>query len=274
VASRRAGLGNALLIFGAAGFSVALVPLLLVGMAARWRSSAFAPWFVYAPIVFLTAALIYPAHIPGGAFLHSAVGLLPHGYILAMEGLALLVGGLTRRGAPSPAAAADPGRPEPSDQGSRPLLRLAVTLTVVFAASTAVVFGSPVEARWDTVRQARIALAAELDRLGVPADDRLMSLDAAGMKYWTGRPGVVTPNDPIETIEAVARAYGIRWLVLERGASERDGPVAALAPVLDGGPRPTWIGPPRWAVPGAGGGAPMLVLHPVCTSPGDRRCEP
>ena len=38
-------------------------------------------------------------------------------------------------------------------------------------------------------------------------------------------------------IRDVARAYDIRWLILER----RD-IVRALAPVLKGGPRPDWIG--------------------------------
>ena len=43
-----------------------------------------------------------------------------------------------------------------------------------------------------------------------------MSIDASGTKYWTGHGGVVLVNDPIETVEEVARAYDIRWLVLEK----------------------------------------------------------
>ena len=39
----------------------------------------------------------------------------------------------------------------------------------------------------------------------------------------------MTPDDPIEVIESVARAYGARWLVVERGDAAR-----ALAPVLAG----------------------------------------
>ena len=56
-----------------------------------------------------------------------------------------------------------------------------------------------------------------------------MSIDAGGFKYFTGRGGVVSPDDPIDTIRAVADAYDIGWLVLERGAT-----VEALRPVLDG----------------------------------------
>jgi hypothetical protein len=118
----------------------------------------------------------------------------------------------------------------------------------------------------------RAALASAFDGLGVGQNERLLGLDAASLKYWTGRPAVVTPNDPIETIGAVARAYDIRWLVLERGDGDRTGPVPALAPVLSGGSRPGWIGPAAFSVPAADGGAPSLSLHPVCTRSGDSRC--
>ncbi|HEX3263638.1 MAG TPA: hypothetical protein VHR37_08250, partial [Solirubrobacterales bacterium] len=97
--------------------------------------------------------------------------------------------------------------------------------------------------------------------------DRLLSIDAGGFKYFTGRPGVVTPDDPIETIEAVARAYGTRWLVLERADAAR-----GLGPVLQGTLEVPWIGPPVFSVPAADGGAPRLALFPVCTTDGDTRC--
>jgi hypothetical protein len=73
-----------------------------------------------------------------------------------------------------------------------------------------------------------------------------MTIDAAGYMALTGRPGVVSPDDPIDTIAEVARAYDIQWLLLER-----DGVVEALEPVLDGGPRPKWIGPPVFSRPNA-----------------------
>jgi hypothetical protein len=116
-------------------------------------------------------------------------------------------------------------------------------------------------------RQPRIALAKALDTLGVGPEERLFSIDAAGMKYWTGRGGIVTPDDPIETIEQVARAYHPTWLVIERGDAAR-----ALGPVLAGAIRPTWIGEPVFAVPAKDGGVPALALFPVCTLPGDDRC--
>jgi hypothetical protein len=64
-----------------------------------------------------------------------------------------------------------------------------------------------------------------------------MSIDAAATRYWTGRPGVVLVNDPLDTIAEVAHAYDVDWLVLDRGA------VDTTTPVLDG-ERPEWVGEP------------------------------
>ena len=100
----------------------------------------------------------------------------------------------------------------------------------------------------------------------MPRDDRILSIDAGGIKYFTGHPGVVTPDDPIEVIESVARAYAIRWLVVERADAAQ-----ALGPVL-AGVRPAWIGAPVFAVPSTDGGLPALALFPVCTATGDTRC--
>ena len=74
-----------------------------------------------------------------------------------------------------------------------------------------------------------------------------MSIDASGTLYWTGHGGVVLVNDPVEVIEDVARAYDIRWLVLNRADT-----VASMAPILDGAPRPAWLG----AAGGEPAGAP------------------
>jgi len=114
---------------------------------------------------------------------------------------------------------------------------------VAIVAASAFVFGRSVEGIWDRTRQPRIALAQQLDSMDVPPTDRILSIDAGGFKYWTGHPGVVTPNDPIETIEAVARAYAIRWLILEP-----DDAAVALAPLLRD-ERPSWIGEAVFTVP-------------------------
>jgi len=253
-ASRVFGLVAAIGQFAVIVCSVVLVPFVIAGGWLRRQSIDFGPWFLYALLVFLGAMLLYPLHVPGGAFIHSAVGLEPHGYILALEGVAAAVAWIARR------------RPRWNEASATPVFVAAI---VVFTAGTAALYAVPVHASWSDSRDQRLALAGQLDRLGVARTDRLLSIDAAGMKYFTGRGGVVTPDDPIDTIEAVARAYGTRWLVLER-----DQAALSLGPVLRGESRPGWIGPSVYTVPAGDGGPPRLALYAVCVQSADARCAP
>lgn len=251
LASRLDGLTAALTIFAVLVCSVVLVPFLLAGAMAKRHSPDFQPWFAYTFVVFAGATILYPVHVPGGTFIHTAIGLAPHVAILSVEGIVALVGLLSVRRSSWNRSQADG------------VFTWGIVALVV---AVAVVFGRPVQVGWDAARAPRQQLAAELVRLGVPRDDRILSIDAGGMKYWTGHPGVVTPDDPIEVIESVARAYDMRWLVVERGDAAR-----ALGPVL-AGVRPPWIGAPVFEVPSADGGLPRLALFPVCTAAGDPRC--
>ncbi|MER3418305.1 MAG: hypothetical protein C4343_04185, partial [Chloroflexota bacterium] len=123
-------------------------------------------------------------------------------------------------------------------------------------AGTASVHGT-----WAAKRDRMLAVAAALDRVGAGQADRLMSIDAAGYRYYTGRGGIVLPNDPLPVIESAARAYGVRWLVLEA-----DDAVPAVAPILLADERPTWIGAPVWR------DGSRVSLYPVCPGTGDPRC--
>ena len=256
IASRLQGLVDAFGNFAVMISSVVLLPFLLLGSVGRRSSRDFQPWFVYTFVAFAGATFLYPLHVPGGAFIHTAIGLAPHAAILSVEGVLVLAGLVSRRQASSAGAR--------GMAGSSILVWGVVALVI----GAAVIFTRPVIAGWDTTRQPRLAVAAELDRLGVPPTDRLLTIDAGGYKYFTGRPGVVTPDDPIEVIESVARAYGTRWLIVERADAAR-----ALAPVLEGTLQVPWIGAPVFEVPHPDGGAPRLALFPVCTTDGDTRCR-
>jgi hypothetical protein len=253
IGSRLGGLLSAIGNFAVIVCSVVLVPFLLVGAWLRRRSIDFGPWFLYAVLVFAGATFLYPLHVPGGAFIHSAVGLEAHAYILALEGVAAMVGWIARR------------RPAWNPAVAGPLF---VGAVVAFVVATAPLYALALEKAWDESRAPRVSLAAQMDALGVAPTDRLLTIDAAGLKYFTGRPGIVTPDDPIETIQQVAQAYDTRWLVLER-----DDIVRALQPILAGKPRPDWIGVPVFVVKAADGGVPRLAMYPVCTRPDDDRCS-
>jgi hypothetical protein len=266
--SRALGLVAALGIFAVLIGSVFLAPLMVAGAWLRRRSLDFRPFFLYALILFGFSALISAVHVPGGTFIHSAVALAPHAYILALEAIVAIVIWAARR-----------RRGWDVSSASRVFVGGAVGL----AMATSLMYGLAVVRNWDQVRDQRQAVATALAANGAGPTDRVMSIDAGGYRYWTGRGGVVTPDDPIETIEQVARAYDIRWLVLERREIVR-----AMVPVL-GGERPAWIGEPVFtlaappspndeineiASPEVTANYPAVALYPVCLEPGDQRCAP
>lgn len=256
--SRVGGLAAGIEIYSVLVGSVFLVPLMVVGAWLRRRSADFGPFFVYAFILFAFSAIVSAVHVSGGTFIHSAVALAPHSYVLAMEGIVVAVAWAARR------------RPTWNEGTAA---RVFVGGAVALAVATSVAFGLVVVRGWDAVRQQRITVARELVALGASPDDLLMSIDSGGYRYHTGHGGVVTPDDPIDTIGDVARAYGIRWLVLERREIVR-----ALAPVLKGGPRPAWIGPPGFSQDGptadpALAGYPAVAIYPVCFEASDKRCS-
>jgi hypothetical protein len=229
-----------------------LIPPMLIGAWRRRRSVDFGPFFAYAAALFAFSAIVSAIHVPGGTFIHSAVALAPHGYVLALEGVAAIVAWIAAR------------RPRWNrEAATRVFCVAAVALGIV-----ASVFGTlVVDAGWNAKREARLTLAAALDQAGVAPDDRLMTIDASGFKYFTGRGGVVTTNDPLDTELQIATAYRISWLVLER-----DEIATSMAPVLRGDERPPWIGAPVFSLAAADGGPPRIALYPICLSPADRRC--
>ena len=252
IGSRIGGLVSAAANFALIIGSLVLVPFIVWGAWLRRRSDDLLPWFLYVAIMFLGAMLLFPLHVPGGAFIHSAVGMGPYAYILALEGVGALVLAIARR------------RPNWDPARATPLFSWVIVGLVV---ASGFLFAPVVQAGWKADAAPRIALASEMDKMGIAFDDRLMSIDAGGFKYFTGRGGVVSPDDPIDTIRDVADAYGIHWLILERGAT-----VEALRPVLESDTRPAWIGPAVFTVAAADGGVPSLALYPVCTDVAAQPC--
>jgi dolichyl-phosphate-mannose-protein mannosyltransferase len=239
IVSRIGGFVAAAMIYVTLVAGFVLAPFMAVGAWARRRSLDFGPFFAYAFLLFAFSTLISAIHVPGGTFIHSAVALAPHSYLLALEGIALAVTWI---------AARRPAWHEPS------ATRVFTGAALVFAAGTALFGTAFVHNAWAESRDKFLHVGQALKGAGAAATDRVMSIDAAGTKYWTGHGGVVLINDPLSTIQAVARAYDIRWLVLDREDS-----VESLATVLDGGARPSWLGAPVLAE-----GNPLrLAVYPV-----------
>jgi hypothetical protein len=260
LASRLAGLVAAVGIFAVLACSLALTPFALVGAWARRQSVDFGPYFVYAGLLFAVSILLFPVFIVHGTFLHSAVALVPYTYIVGFEGLAIVVAWVSRH------------RRNWQEKRATPLfIGTAVGLMVLSTAA----YASMSFPSWNTERDQMLAVGRALDAAGAPPSDLVMSADPAGYEYFTGRGGVVTPNDSLDVTREVAVDYGIRWLVLERAHI-----VAPLAPVIESTVRPSWLGPPIYVIPYTGlptgdpaaSGAPALAIYPVCLTAADARC--
>ncbi len=264
VGSRIEGLLAALRAFAAMPLLVLLVPALLVGAWQRRRDRAFGPWLVYAVVLFAFSALVSAVHVPYGTFIHSAVALVPHAFLLSMVGIAAIVGWVAARRPSWHAATA-----------TRNLSLMVVgVVLVVSAVATVMTVRS-----WQREQAARAGILAALELRGADGDV-VMSPDAGAYRYHGGWPGIVTPDDPLPVVEETLRRYGARWLVLER-----DHLTAGLRPVLSGMEQPTWLSAPLVSVPGTPGessgelvdpddGLPAAALYAVCLEVGDDRCRP
>jgi hypothetical protein len=247
IATRIGGFIAAAWIYVVLVCGIVLAAPLALGAWARRRSEDFLPFFAYGGLLFLFSGLVSAIHVPGGTFIHSAVALAPHSYILALEGVGIGVAWVAARRPAWKALAAT---------------RVFTTAAIAFSLMIAWFGVGAVHSQW-AVRRDRIdAVADALDSRLVPRSDLVMSIDAASTRYATGHGGVVLVNDDLGTILQVAFAYDIRWLVLDA----TDG-VAAVKPILDGTERPPWIGEPIYLEPGS------LGVYPVCLAdPNDQRC--
>ena len=251
IASRITGFVEAITIFSVLIGGILLAPFMAIGAWLRRHSSDFLPFLLYAGLLFAFSGLISAVHVPNGTFIHSGAALAPQAYLLALEAVVAAVAWIARR------------RPAwNAESASRVFVGGMIGITLVGA----VYFTASVHDTWAHERDLDQAVGAALGGQHAPATDVVMSLDTGAIKYWTGHPGVVAPNDPIETIETVARAYDARWLYVERSDA-----VPALGPILDGSGRPGWVGAAVWSVTGTAATVDA-GLYPICFTTGDPRC--
>jgi dolichyl-phosphate-mannose-protein mannosyltransferase len=248
-----AAVGNFVIII----LSFVLTPFLIVGAWQRRRVVDYRVFFIYSALLFAAAALLFAIHVPLGMFLHSAVALVPHSYILVLEGVVAAVAWAARRR-------------RNWNQAEATRFFLGATVGVAFL--TGALGTWKVQEEWGRLRHDRQAVAAAMDRLGIGPDERVMSGDTSGFKYFTGRGGVVTVSDPVDVIGRVGQAYGIRWMILERTHI-----VDTLGDVLKGTERPSWLGPPAWTLDETpqkdpDDTYPDIALYPVCFAADDTRC--
>jgi 4-amino-4-deoxy-L-arabinose transferase-like glycosyltransferase len=262
LASRLSGLLSALGQFALLPLVVVLTPFALIGASARRRDTNFVPVFIYGLVLFAASGLVFAVHVPYGTFIHSAVALLPHTFVLVVIGVDWAVRWIAERRPTWDAATA-----------TRRFAYGAVAVAFLGAVGQSLI----TIGEWRAVRDVESRLAAAL--VVAPHSDRVMSGDSGAYHYLSGHPGVISPNDDLATIESAMRAYDVRWLVLEQGSI-----VPALVPVLNGTVHPTWLSAPVAVVPSRVS-APVATINPVtvaspagavyavCLTPEDPRCE-
>jgi hypothetical protein len=258
--SRVLGLVSAIEIYSVIACSAVLAPFVVVGAWARRRSIDFVPFFLYAGLLFAASGILFAVHVPYGTFLHSAVALVPFSYILGVEGVVIVVTWIARH------------RHGWEEERAERLFLVAAVGTVILTAGA---FAMLVNRSWNSERNALISAGQAIDNAGGRTSDLVLSADPGGIEYFTGRGGVITPDDSLDVIHRVAQAYGVRWLVLQRSHIVR-----AMAPILESKGRPAWIGPPIYALPyngpktgdPAADAAPDMAVYPVCTTASDTRC--
>jgi 4-amino-4-deoxy-L-arabinose transferase-like glycosyltransferase len=269
VAGRLGGLGAALVIFAVMPLVGLLVPFFLVEAWRRRRSVVFAPYFVYAAALLSATLLLFALYVTHGFFIHSAVALVPHAYVLAVGGIGTVVAWVARRRAHwQPTRASH-----------------AVTAMIVGVIAMAALFATTATIRaWTQEAENRRPLLGALAEVAHPAD-RVMSPDPGAYRYHGGWSGIVTPNDPLPVVEEAMRRYEVRWLALES-----DHIVRSLVPVLTGEVRPAWLSEPIAVVDrepirtddqstdGVAArtpaeDAPRAALYAVCLDASDRRCD-
>ena len=263
VRSRLEGLGSALGVFAVMPLLFILAPALLLGSWERRRSPEYLPWLVYAVVLFAFSAIVSAVHVPYGTFIHSAVALVPHAYLLSVLGVAVAVRWVAAR--------------RPSWDAVRATRNFSFIVLGVVVGVSLVATVITVRA-WTRERDTRAPVLARLAASADP-EDVLMSPDAGAYRYHGGWSGIVTPDDPLPVVEQALRLYGVRWLALEAGHV-----TAYLRPILAGATRPDWLSAPLVVVPPPADaepdeqppGAPTLpaaALYAVCLTPDDTRCD-
>jgi len=268
IGSRVLGFAAAIGIYLALVCALFLAPFALIGWWRRRRFAETGPWLVAALVLLLVSGLLFAIHVPNGMFLHASVALAPHTYWLAMEGLVAVAGWAAAR-----RRSLDAWR----------LARLLIVGVLAMVMMGSALAADAVGSGWQGTLADRRQLADAIDRLAAPGD-RLMSEDSATFEYLTGHGGIVSPDDPLPVIEQAARAYDVRWLILER-----NGAVRALAPLLDGVAPPDWLGPPAFVLPNSGTAVTgpasasdprptaesvAAVIYPVCFDQAAPGCSP
>jgi hypothetical protein len=191
---------------------VILTPLMLIGLWQRRKWAFLRPFWLYALGLHLVMTLVFP--FPGyrGGLLHSAAALVPWWMALGVAGLDDVVDWIAQR------------RPHWNSGVAKWVFSAALVALSVF-------FTLSIGLRSRVLPADQIpAFYSELEAR-LPDDARVMINDPAGLYFFTGMGGVVTPNTNPDLIQEIAGRYDVDYLLLEVGGIPRN-----LLPILENPP--------------------------------------
>lgn len=177
---------------------IVLTPLMLVGLWQRRGLPFLRAFWLYALGLHVAMTLVFP--FPGyrGGLLHSAAALVPWWAALGVVGLDDVIAWVAARRRRWRVVTA-------RRVFGAALALFALWLSLSVGLAGRVLPGTP-------------ARYTALDR-ALPADARVMINDPSQLYYFTGRGGVVLPNETPDVIPEIARRYKVRFLLLEGPAA-------------------------------------------------------
>ena len=181
---------------------VILLPFSALGLWSLRRERLLWPFLLYLPLLFLAMTLVFTFPGMRGGLFHSGAALLPFLFAAAGPGLEMALRWAARRFRSWHAWKA-------WSVFSAGLVGLAVLVTV-FALGQAGVFSG----KWNQRDLAYRELGDWLADHGA-AQAVVMVGDAPGFTWHTAHMAIAVPNEPLDTVLAVADRYGARYLVLD-----------------------------------------------------------
>jgi hypothetical protein len=181
---------------------IVLLPFAAAGLWRLRRQRLLWPFLVYLPLLFLVMTLAFTFPGMRGGLYHSGAALLPFFFAVTGPGLETILQAAARR-----------FRNWQVTQAwtvfSAGLVALAVFLTLFALWRAGALTGA-----WNARDQGYAEIGSWLATEGAQ-DAVVMVGNAPGFTWHTGHPAIAVPNNPLDTILAVAGHYGARYLVLD-----------------------------------------------------------
>jgi len=166
----------------------------------------------YALALFVIMTFVFTFPGPRGGLFHSGSAVLPFLYAAALVGLDDVIRRMVAL------------RSTWQLDVARRVFAIGMVALAVLVSSLVLYRGLVVSTRWRELDRRYLQMSNWLNARHEP-DLLVMIGDPPGWWYISGIPAIVVPNEPLETVVAVARRYGARYLALD---ANRPAPLAAF----------------------------------------------